>query len=805
MKQIIVIFLLLICLQPLLAQTGIIKGRVYDKTSNESVPLANVLIQGTSSGVTSDLDGNYKLEGLKPGLYNVIVSYVGYEPLTLFEIEVTNARQAIADFGLVPTASELEEVEVVAEGFYKSEESPVSVRTIGLAEVKRNPGGNRDISKVIRSLPGVASTASFRNDILIRGGAPNENRFYLDGIEVPNINHFATQGASGGPVGMINVDFIRDVEFYSGAFPAARGNALSSVMEFKQKDGRNDKLTANLILGASDVGATLEGPLTPKSSFIFSARRSYLQFLFKALGLPFLPTYNDFQLKYKYKFDQKNQLSIIGLGAIDDFAINDDPGSPDDEDYERNLYILDNIPIQKQWNYTFGAKYEHFRDNSTITLVASRNMLNNDQFKYPGNDESMPKLFDYESQEIENKFRAEVLTYLPADMVLTYGAGYEFAKYNNRSQEPRFVPGTGITDFNVSSLLEMHKWGVFANISKKFFDQRLTLSAGFRTDANDYSESMNNLAEQFSPRFSASYDLTKRFSLNFNTGIYYQLPTYTTLGYRPEGSEDFPNKQNELTYIRNRHIVGGVAYTVNERNFKISLEGFHKKYSNYPFSVTNQIALANLGADFGVIGNEEVTSTAEGRAYGLEFLAQQKFYRGFYGILAYTFVKSEFTDNTGEFVPSSWDSRHLVSLTMGKKLGRNWEIGGRWLFSGGTPYTPYDVEASMQKEQWDQRNQGVLDYTQLNTERTANFHQLDVRVDKNFYFSKWSLNLYFDIQNLYSYEVEQQPILSVERDANGTPIVANPDAPVSEQQYIPKFIENTSGQLLPTLGVIVEL
>ena len=142
------------------------------------------------------------------------------------------------------------------------------------------------------------------------GGAPNENRFYLDDVEVPNINHFATQGSSGGPVGLINVNFIKEVDFYSGAFPANRGNALSSVMNFRQADGRDDRIGGTFLMGSSDFGVTLEGPVGDKTTFLVSARRSYLQFLFQALGLPFLPTYNDFQTKIKHKIDQKNEIYL---------------------------------------------------------------------------------------------------------------------------------------------------------------------------------------------------------------------------------------------------------------------------------------------------------------------------------------------------------------------------------------------------------------------------------------------------------------------------------------------------------------
>jgi hypothetical protein len=390
-----------------IAQQGVIKGQITSKINNEPIPFANVIIQGTSQGSTSDETGNYVIDNLEPGLYNVVVSYIGYQNFTAFEVEVTNSRETILNIALEEQSQELEGVTIVASGFEKRVESPVSLRSIGTNEIKRAPGANRDISQVVRSLPGVASTPSFRNDIIIRGGAPSENRFYLDGIEIPVINHFQTQGSSGGPVGIINVDFIKKVDFYSGAFPANRGNALSSVFDFVQKEGRNDKWTANFIVGASDLGVTLEGPVDPNSSLIFSARRSYLQFLFSALGLPFLPTYNDFQMKYKYNFDSKNQLTIIGIGAIDNFQLNlDAPESADTpEEREQAEYILNTLPVSEQWNYAIGAKYQHFRENGFYTVVLSRNMLNNTSIKYANNDENDPDnlIFDYLFKLVEIK------------------------------------------------------------------------------------------------------------------------------------------------------------------------------------------------------------------------------------------------------------------------------------------------------------------------------------------------------------------------------------------------------------------
>ena len=386
-----------------------------------------------------------------------------------------------------PLAVAIEAAEVEATVGKGEEEAPVSLRRIGTNEIKRNPGGGRDISKAIRSLPGVAAIPSFRNDIVIRGGAPNENRFYIDGIEIPNINHFATQGASGGPVGMINVDLVQEVEFYSGAFPATRGNALSSVMEFGFKTARTDEWTSNAVVGTSDLGLTFEGPTGPNSSLILSARRSYLQFLFEVLGLPFLPIYNDFQFKWVHQSSPNERWTVLGIGAYDDFQLNlsvaDDTTA---ENYLDRVAILDALQVNKQWNYAMGVKYDRFTDNGRWTWVASRNMLSNRAYKHQDNDVNLPLTLDYLSQEMENKFRVERRIYGDGGAKLTWGAQYEFAKFNNSTYTQRYVFSQDtLVTFDFESAFDMHEYGAFVQGSKSMADGRVVLSGGVRVDGNE--------------------------------------------------------------------------------------------------------------------------------------------------------------------------------------------------------------------------------------------------------------------------------------------------------------------------------
>lgn len=790
----IIYFLLLLGVLPAVgyAQTATLSGKVEDATSNEPLPFVNVVVSGTGIGTVTDENGHFEFDNLNPGYIRIEASFVGYKKYSSQEFEVSRANTAYVEIRLEKSQAKIEEVTVTASPFRKTLESPVSLRTIGIGEIEKAPGANRDISKVIQSFPGVQSTPAYRNDIIIRGGGPSESRFYLDGVEVPFINHFATQGASGGPVGILNADFIREVNFYSGAFPANRGNALSGVMEFNQIDGNEQKLKFQGTLGASEIAATLDGPIGEKTNFVFSVRRSYLQFLFSVLELPFLPNFTDMQFKTRTRFNAKNELTIIGLGANDVFDLNEDIENPDDE----QKYILSELPVNEQWNYTLGAVYKHFRQNSYQTFVLSRSHLNNSAYKYFENDDSSEenKILDYNSEEIENKLRFENTSRMDG-FKLNFGASLDFVNYTNRTAQSRLMDNQ-IIEINYNTDINLVKYGLFAQISKTILNERLALSLGLRTDANNYSASMNNLLEQISPRFSASYSLTKQWSLNFNTGRYYQLPAYTTLGYKQD--HVFVNKANNLKYIAVDHLIGGLEFRPKPM-IQFTAEAFWKAYSDYPFSVNDQISLANKGADFGVVGDEEVLSSSEGRAYGAEFQARVSSGKGFNLNFSYTLVRSEFEDGAGTYIPSSWDSKHLLTATTTKDLKRNWRVGGRWRFVGGLPYTPWDLDKSSLVEAWSLKGGPYLDYSKLNTQRFDPFHQLDLRIDKSYYWEKVTAKFYLDIQNFYNFQAQQADIIVRAEDANGNFILTD-----NGTRYVLNEIESTSGTVLPTIGIIVQ-
>jgi len=795
MRKTIVLFAFVMSGLLIFAQKGIIKGKVFNAKSNEPLEFANILIQGSLIGSTSDLDGNFIFTGIEPGFVRLRVSSVGFETTISTEIQVQGNQTTFIDIAVPEAAFSIQEVIVRSNLNVKRIESPISVLSLGVQEIEKSAGANRDVSKVIQSLPGVGATDPNRNDLIVRGGGPSENVFYLDGIEIPIINHFATQGASGGAVGVLNPDFIREINFYTGAFPASRTNALSSVMEIRQKDGSKDRVHTKLSVGASDAALTVDGPLSKKSTFIVSARQSYLQFLFKAIGLPFLPTYNDFQLKYKYEIDKKNEITFLGIGAIDDLVLNkyDDPAKPATESQK---YLLSYLPIYKQWNYTVGAVYKHFGEGHIDNWILSRNMLRNNNFKYIDNDETKDKTQDYLSDEAENKLRFERdYPYLP--IKLKIGAGLRYSHYTNDT-ERKFFSNNAETSLKYNTELNLFGYQVFAQASDEYLDEKLKLSVGVNIVANNYNANMKNPLNQLSPRLSASFVVNEKLDINANIGRYAMQPAYTTMGYK-YSNDEFVNRQN-LKYIASNQFIAGIEFRPQDK-MKMTVEGFYKQYENYPMSVREGISIASKGGDFGQIGDEEITSTGKGRAYGFEVLYKIMEWKNLNITSTYTYFRSEFTNIAGEYRPSSWDTRHLFNLIGSYKFAKSWNVAGRWRFVGGAPYSPIDEVKSSLKAAWDITNQPYLDYSRFNESRLSNSHQLDIRIDKEFYFKKWVLNFYVDVQNVYNFKTQGRPIYTNTDVTTGNPVTD----PMDNSKYVLRTIDSFGGNLLPTIGLIFKL
>ena len=782
MKNIIILFFLITSFANA-QNTGNQAGFVFDE-NGKPISGAKITIENSDISTISVENGYFLFENIAPNSYNFAVNAVGYDTDAKFNIIIKSVGNVDLIFNLKPLSQKLSEVVVTKNPFKRIKETPLSIQNLSAVEVATYPGGNNDIAKVVQSLPGVSgSIGGFRNDVIIRGGAPNENVYYLDGIEIPNINHFSTQGSAGGPVGMLNVSFIDGVSLSTSAFEAKYDNVLSGVLQFNQRKGNSKKFQGNVRVGASEAALTLEGPMfkgnkeDAKTTYIASIRRSYLQFLFEAIGLPIRPDYWDYQYKLNHKIDDYNEINFLGIGSLDDFSVK----RPKDFTLQQQL-VLEQVSIIKQWTTTGGLSWKkRFKDGSGFMLNSlSANILNNNFRRFTDNENLTGLYFSNNSKETEIKFRNEITKNIN-DWKIVAGLNVINANYANKTE----ILSQGL---NYDTTFNFVKYGLFAQVSKTFFNDRFDVSFGFRTDANTFTTQQNQLLETFSPRLSLSYALSedKNWRLNFAMGKYFKIQPYTVLGYK-DNAGNFANKDSK--YTGNVHFVLGVSKAINKTT-QTSIEGFYKKYNNYAVSITDGVSLANKGAGFEVLGNEDILNSGIGNTYGMEFTFQQKLTKNFFGILAYTLFKSEFTGLDKQFRPSVWDSRHLVSFTGGYKFKRNWEVGMRYRYAGKTPYV-----ATNQAQTLIDYPRIVLDYAKLGEQNLAAFSQFDTRVDKKWNFKKYALDVFIDIQNLLNQQIPSPIRFGLNRD-EVTGNLINPKSLVA--------VEPQKSATIPTIGVIID-
>lgn len=794
--------------------TGVLSGVIFDKLLQKPLEGVRIQISPSTMSSISDSNGKFRITGIKPGAYSIIFTTIGYNNLNKYNVAINTGNENNLVIEMEALVVELGSVTVSSTNRFKSAkaatlETPLSVQRLTTEEIKSNPGGNFDISKVVEALPGVggsAATAGFRNDIIIRGGAPNENVYYMDGIEIPVINHFATQGSAGGPAGILNVSFIEEVKLSSSAFDARFDNALSSVFEFKQKRGNANRLQGNIRLSATELAATFDGPFSKdkRTTFLASARRSYLQLLFQAIDLPIRPNYWDFQYKITHQINKKTTLTLLGIGAIDEFSF----AAPKKATPEK-LYTLNSGPSVNQWNYTIGTSIRHLINNGYWNLALSRNEFDNLLEKYENNLGPIKGLrtLHFESRETENKLRFDVnKTY--NGWKISYGAVAQFVAQTNTTQQ---LIKAAVTDNNgniispavinsFSGKISLGKFGYFGQVGKRFINNHLGVSAGLRFDQNTFTITGMNPVKTFSPRISLSYMLTDKWTINFSVGSYTKILPYTALGFK-DNNGIYVNK--DADYTKSTHYVAGIEYLPSSAT-RFTFETFYKQYNNVPISVRNGISLSNQGADFSVLGNEDITTNGKGRSYGFEFFAQQKLTKRFFGVLSYTYFNSQYTNRNTDYVASSWDNRHLLSIIWGYKFNRNWELGLKFRFQGGVPYTPFDLAAS--RANYLTLGTGVLDFNQVNNQRLNNFNSGDIRIDKKWYFKKITLDLFLDITNFYLAKGTAPDDYTFKRNADNTAFETINGMPIQQNgsNAIPLLLNKNDANFTPTFGFIIE-
>ncbi|MEJ2540012.1 MAG: hypothetical protein P8188_08595, partial [Gemmatimonadota bacterium] len=568
-----------------------------------------------------------------------------------------------------------------------------------------------------------------RNDLLVRGGGPGENAYYLDGIRIPQINHFATQGATGGALGLVNVDFIREAEFYRGAFPVRYPDALSSVLVIENRPGSVEGIRGDVTLGASEAGLTLDGPLGDGGNWLFSVRRSYLQFLFQALDLPIRPDYWDAQTRIELNPTERDRITVVGIGALDDFDIVEpEPGDTENEEVFQR--VIDN----DQKSGTIGATWQRLVGDGVIRLVASHSRTD---YRFQDLDPEGDLVLRNRSLAGETPIRLEGEV---RRWGVEWAGGLRLSRETLETDVLQVATPGAPFDQDVVFDTQVTSWnpGGFLQGSVGLANGRARITAGVRMDdvgALDAGFSV-------SPRLALELEVAPRWSLALAAGLHHQSPDLLSVAVEEDGSP----VNTGLRPIRNVQGVAGLAFEPDNVT-RLSVEGFWKRYSRYPVLRDDpRISLANLGGDYGFIGAEPLIPDGEGRAYGVEFFGQRKLSGRFYALGAYTLSWSEFSGADGVFKPSSWDVRHALDLTGGYRVGERWELGTRLRVLSGRPFTPFDRQLS--EAQFPITGRGVPDWDRIGEERTDAYLRLDVRGERRFEFDGWNAVIFLDLQNI---------------------------------------------------------
>lgn len=710
------------------SRTGIVEGTVVNAVTLEPLPSATVVVGGTALGASTDTAGAFRIVGVPAGEYVVRASLIGFRGAARPDVVVSPTRPAVLRIALEEAAVEVEGVVAAAVPLARTPDFPLSVNRQSAEEIRRLPGGFEDVLRAVAILPGVARAEAGRNDLIVRGGAPSENLYLLDGIEIPNINHFGTQGSGGGPLSYINLDFVDNTTFSAGGFGPKHGDRLSSVLGIGLRDGRSDRLGGKATVSATQFGLNMEGPAPPGGTFLLSARRSYLDFIFKGAGFGFVPEYWDFLVKWTRAPSPSEEIRVLAVAAIDDVRFFNET---EDQRYD-NAKILGS----SQRQVAGGAAWRRLIPGGYLSVTLGQSLVD---FSFVQRDTLQRPLFINESLEHISSLRGDLLLSLGGGTTLAAGLGGRFVRTRYDILLPPFASPYGDT-LAARVTADTTGAGAFAYAQFSARVGPVTLSAGLRQSW------FGLIGKQAGPepRFSATLPLGGGFSLSASAGRHTQPPALVWLAGDPAN--------RSLGPITADQAVLGLTATPGPA-WSVSLEGYLKRYRNYAASIRRPfLVLSNTGAGFGgseesfaSFGLEPLSDAGRGRAVGVELSARKQLSDlPWYGLVSIGVARAEVEALDGIARPSAYDQRLIVNAGGGWILDPRWEVSAKFRLATGRPYTPFN----------DDGTQSASAYHAL---RLRSDYSLDLRADRRWFFDGWTLVAYLDIQNVTNRMPDRPP------------------------------------------------
>ena len=702
--------------------SGLIDGRVRSASTEQPIAGATVRVPGTDLMVVSGDDGRFRLRA-PAGVVRLEVRAIGFAPITRGDVVVSAGKPTTLVIDLQPRIVQLSTVDVQPSCFEPVRETPVSTQRFTAEEIRRTPGVQEDVIRAISVLPGVGATTSGRNDLVVRGGAPFENLFVVDNIEVPNVNHFGTQGSTGGPVSLIPIEFVRDAALSAGGFGVRYGDRTSSVTTIALREGNRARRATTLNLSATGFGAITEGPLPNDGSLLVSVRRSYLDFVFNAVGFPFIPSYTDVTVKAVQRPSARDELSFLLVGARDRIRFKNETA---DNRFDNSMVLG-----SSQDQYIAGITWKRLLSNGVVTTTLGRTWS---RFDASQNDSTNPpqRIFGAQSTEGETSLRSDLTLQLSPRAELTAGL---IGKYAGALQYDIVLSGGSRLDQNgvpqplrVDTTFATYRQAAYVQTSLQLSD-KLRLTLGARGDWYQFLRNTVRLA----PRASLAWSPDDANTFTLAGGQYYQAP-------QPIWLVGDPSNVRTLKPLRADQVVAGWQRLLRP-DLKLQVEGYAKSYADYPGRTYRPRAVLQPSGFDDVsndipYGLEPLQSRATGTVRGAEVLLQKRLSNvPVYGLISASYNRTRFRSLGGASSIGAFDSPLVFNGLLGWRPSPRWEFSGRVRTAAGLPTTPFTTD-------------GRLDFARYNEgERLPTFLALDVRIDRRFVFRRSQLVTYLDVQN----------------------------------------------------------
>ncbi|MCL4540561.1 MAG: TonB-dependent receptor [Bacteroidetes bacterium] len=777
------------------SQAGRITGLVSDAKTGEPLIGVNVVINELKSvGASTNESGRFRIVA-PVGSYSLKASLLGYKAVVKTDIIVTTGGETHVVMKMMETPLELGQVTVTPDYFDKAAiENTMSTVVLGAEEVRRSPGSDQDFQRILQAMAGVSFSTDQTNELLVRGGAPDENLTVLDHMEIHSTNHYPNQYNSGGPINMINVDLIQDVQFSTGGFISKYGDKSSSVMSITTREGtRENLISGSANLSMAGYGAVLEGRINGSAgSWLVSARKSYVDLIAGSFGLTAIPKYYDLQSKAVYDLSRLHKLSFSGIYGNDLINIQGEPNAVNLSLAGKNDTVdVYNVDV-RQHQYTAGLTLESKWSDRFVSIVTvSRNNYHDGTFvtsdfteRHFGSTGKVNAVNILYSRDIyrqsadngETSVNSEFIWNLDKNNEMNFGGAVKFIDFKSLesvdADTARYdlngdgdfdatitVPASRI-DYNFP-FPEQHKAYSYVNDKVRIFGERLVLNVGVRYDYMSYSGNGD-----FSPRFSASYSVVpERVALNLSLGKFFQTPALPYFGDR------FQTEVNRyLESAEADHYVIGVEY-LPAPGLKVDVEGYYKKYTRLPVSETFVHFFDRT------FRSERTLNIGRQDVYGLDLLVQQKLVKDIYGTLAFSRMETRYYDPRigmeGKTFPSDYDFPYVVTAIFGKRFAGlrstlnempfylkypsyilpfsdDMEISFRYRYATGKPYTPQVFVTSEQHREgaskWSSGWWAATD--NINSARYPDYQRFDLAFSSRFNFEAWNLVMFLSVQNV---------------------------------------------------------